>query len=106
MFAALVAAIVLTSASLLAQPGPTLIVSVSADKKPIAGIDVRAGGLRAKTAANGEAAFELPPGTYEIIVTTAKHVPASATVTVAAAAPARVAIELEPLPGRSKRRSS
>jgi outer membrane receptor for ferrienterochelin and colicins len=96
--AIVVAATILSSASLLAQPRPTLIVTVAADRKPVAGIDVRAGESRVKTADNGEAAFDLPPGIYEITVTSAKHVPASATATVAAAAPTRVTIELEPLP--------
>lgn len=91
--------VVLLLAVLLHVQSPVpLVVLVTSENKPVAGVEVRAGERRATTSASGEARFELPPGTYEIEVESRAHVPASASVTVLPDAPARVTIALEALP--------
>jgi outer membrane receptor for ferrienterochelin and colicins len=96
--AAIVAAVILICASLSAQPVPSLVVVVTSEKKPVANVEVRAAEQRARTAANGEAAFDLPAGTYEVTVEAPKHLSGAATVTITAGGTARVPIDLEPLP--------
>lgn len=91
-------AVLLTLDAAPLQSGPTLTVVVTSEDKPVADATVRIGNRTAKTAANGEAGFDLPPGNYTIEVQSASHVPATATATVAADAPAKVAVTLEPLP--------
>jgi outer membrane receptor for ferrienterochelin and colicins len=97
--AAKVAAFVLIAAAAAgAAPQPTLTVVVRAAGKPLASADVRAGESRATTNAAGEATFTLPSGTYAIAVESKHHLPASSSVTLDAAVPARITIDLEPLP--------
>lgn len=93
-------ALILLLAVLTGAPSqlPTLTVVVTADNKPVAGVDVQVGERRAKTAANGEAVFQVAAGTYEVKVDSPKHVPAATTATVTDDAPARVTIEVYALP--------
>jgi iron complex outermembrane receptor protein len=92
----LLAACVAVSA--LTQQAVSLIVLVRAGGQPAAGIEVCAGERRAVTAANGEATFDLAAGTYTIAIDAPGHLPVSATAAVADGAPARLTIDLEPLP--------
>ncbi len=90
--------VVLLAVLLHVQPPVPLVVLVTSENKPVAGIEVQAGQRRATTSASGEAIFDLPPGTYEIKVESRAHLPASSSVTIPPDATARVTIALEPLP--------
>ncbi len=93
--AALLAATSIVSS--VAQPGG-LIVLVRFEDKPAAHIVVQAGDRRVTTGENGEAAFDLLPGTYAVRVDSPKHVSVSTTATVVEGPPARLTIDLEALP--------
>lgn len=95
----LLAAAVLVATVVVARAAqPALVVVVRVEGKPAADLEVRAGDRRARTGENGEAAFDLPAGTYQVVVESPAHVPVSTTATVVGGAPARVTIDLEPLP--------
>jgi outer membrane receptor for ferrienterochelin and colicins len=95
--AALLAALAIVCAP-APQPARGLIVQVRFEGRPVPQVDVRAGDQRATTGANGEADFDLPPGTHAITVESPSHLPVSLTATIGEGAPTRIAVDLERLP--------
>ena len=75
-----------------------VVVSVRADGKPVAGVEVAAGAARATTNAAGEATLDVQPGANELTVKSAGHLPFTAKVDAAAGTVTRVTADLDPIP--------
>jgi outer membrane receptor for ferrienterochelin and colicins len=85
-------------AAAVAQGAAGLIVLIRFADKPAPRVEVRVGERRATTGANGEAKFDVPPGTYTVVVESPAHLPVSTTASVVEGQPARLTIDLESLP--------
>ena len=98
---AVLAAILTCAAEVTASAWPQpaqVVILVRAENKPLPGVEVVVGDLRATTNASGEAAVEVAPGAYVITVKSAAHLPWESQLQVPAApGVTRVTADLEPL---------
>lgn len=90
----IVASIVFSSASLLAQE-VSLRVLVRHDSQPIAAAKVAINDAEHATAADGTVAISLPPGEYELTVTAGEYIPQTRKVTLEAGKPQELTFDLE-----------